>query len=158
MGDGHGRRARATGHGHQVWLPEARAARRAPSSPRAPQASLTLHLTTFHLCVTSCNVTTNSIKNGGADMTGVKRATRPNGSVLLMALIAFGAIGGPIRPGYRGLTSGIRPSGKEPARDAKAPGTLVDLGGYKLHTNCEGKSTDGKPPVILIHGGGDFSF
>jgi len=34
MGDGHGRRARATGHGHQVWLPEARAARRAPSSPR----------------------------------------------------------------------------------------------------------------------------
>ena len=91
-------------------------------------------------------------------MTGVKRATRPNGSVLLMALIAFGAIGGPIRPGYRGLTSGIRPRGKEPARDAKAPRTLVDLGGYKLHINCEGKSTDGKPPVILIHGGGDFSF
>jgi pimeloyl-ACP methyl ester carboxylesterase len=43
-------------------------------------------------------------------------------------------------------------------RDAKAPGKLVDLGGYRLHINCEGKTTNGKPLVILIHGGGDFSF
>ena len=34
-------------------------------------------------------------------------------------------------------------------------GKLVDVGGYRLHLNCTGKSG---PPVVLIAGGGDFSF
>jgi pimeloyl-ACP methyl ester carboxylesterase len=35
------------------------------------------------------------------------------------------------------------------------PGKLVDIGGYKLHIYCTGK---GDPTVVLIAGGGDFSF
>lgn len=35
------------------------------------------------------------------------------------------------------------------------PGKLVDIGGYRLHLNCTGK---GDPTVVLIPGGGDFSF
>lgn len=35
------------------------------------------------------------------------------------------------------------------------PGQLVDVGGYRLHLNCTGKSG---PAVVLIAGGGDFSF
>jgi len=35
------------------------------------------------------------------------------------------------------------------------PGKLLDLGGYRLHLNCTGK---GEPAVVLIPGGGDFSF
>ena len=35
------------------------------------------------------------------------------------------------------------------------PGKLVDLGGYRLHLNCTGKSG---PTVVLIAGAGDFSF
>ena len=35
------------------------------------------------------------------------------------------------------------------------PGKLVDVGGYRLHLNCTGKSG---PTVVLIAGGGDFSF
>ena len=35
------------------------------------------------------------------------------------------------------------------------PGKLVDVGGYRLHLNCSGK---GGPTVVLIAGGGDFSF
>ncbi len=35
------------------------------------------------------------------------------------------------------------------------PGKLVDVGGYRLHLNCTGK---GGPAVVLIAGGGDFSF
>lgn len=35
------------------------------------------------------------------------------------------------------------------------PGKLVDVGGYRLHLNCTGK---GGPTVVLIAGGGDFSF
>jgi pimeloyl-ACP methyl ester carboxylesterase len=35
------------------------------------------------------------------------------------------------------------------------PGKLVDVGGYKLHLNCIGKSG---PAVVLIAGAGDFSF
>jgi pimeloyl-ACP methyl ester carboxylesterase len=34
-------------------------------------------------------------------------------------------------------------------------GKLVDIGGYRLHINCTGNSG---PTVILIAGGGDFSF
>ena len=37
----------------------------------------------------------------------------------------------------------------------KAPGKLVDLGGYRLHLNCTGK---GHPTVVLSAGGGDYSF
>jgi pimeloyl-ACP methyl ester carboxylesterase len=35
------------------------------------------------------------------------------------------------------------------------PGQLMDVGGYRLHLNCTGK---GGPAVVLIAGGGDFSF
>jgi pimeloyl-ACP methyl ester carboxylesterase len=35
------------------------------------------------------------------------------------------------------------------------PGKLVDIGGYRLHLNCTGKSG---PTVVLIAGAGDFSF
>jgi pimeloyl-ACP methyl ester carboxylesterase len=35
------------------------------------------------------------------------------------------------------------------------PGQLVDVGGHRLHLNCTGKSG---PAVVLIAGGGDFSF
>jgi pimeloyl-ACP methyl ester carboxylesterase len=35
------------------------------------------------------------------------------------------------------------------------PGRLIDLGGYKLHLNCTGQ---GRPVVVLLAGGGDFSF
>jgi len=35
------------------------------------------------------------------------------------------------------------------------PGKLVDVGGYRLHLNCTGKSG---PTIVLISGAGDFSF
>jgi pimeloyl-ACP methyl ester carboxylesterase len=35
------------------------------------------------------------------------------------------------------------------------PGKLVDVGGYRLHLNCTGQKG---PTVVLIAGGGDFSF
>ena len=35
------------------------------------------------------------------------------------------------------------------------PGTLVDIGGYRLHIYCQGK---GDPAVVMLAGGGDFSF
>ncbi len=35
------------------------------------------------------------------------------------------------------------------------PGKLVDVGGFRLHLNCTGKSG---PTVVLIAGAGDFSF
>jgi len=36
-----------------------------------------------------------------------------------------------------------------------APGKLVDLGGHRLHVNCNGK---GSPTVVVENGLGDFSF
>src|SRR5215831_10382686 len=36
-----------------------------------------------------------------------------------------------------------------------APGTLVDIGGHKLHVNCTGT---GSPTVVVENGLGDFSF
>ncbi len=41
------------------------------------------------------------------------------------------------------------------AADPKPPGTLVDLGGHRLHVNCTGK---GSPTVVVENGLGDFSF
>lgn len=35
------------------------------------------------------------------------------------------------------------------------PGTLVDIGGYRLHIHCQGT---GDPAVVMLAGGGDFSF
>jgi pimeloyl-ACP methyl ester carboxylesterase len=35
------------------------------------------------------------------------------------------------------------------------PGTLVDIGGYRLHIYCQGT---GDPAVVMLAGGGDFSF
>ena len=37
----------------------------------------------------------------------------------------------------------------------KAPGRMVDLGGFQVHINCAGR---GRPPVIFLHGLGDYSF
>jgi pimeloyl-ACP methyl ester carboxylesterase len=38
-----------------------------------------------------------------------------------------------------------------------APGTLVDVGGWRLHLNCSGAVRPGQPTVILEAGLGDFS-
>jgi pimeloyl-ACP methyl ester carboxylesterase len=40
------------------------------------------------------------------------------------------------------------------AKDHPAPGQLVDVGGYKLHINCEGQ---GSPTVVMEAGNNDFS-
>ena len=37
----------------------------------------------------------------------------------------------------------------------KPPGTLVDLGGHRLHVNCAGR---GSPTIVVENGLGDFSF
>jgi pimeloyl-ACP methyl ester carboxylesterase len=37
------------------------------------------------------------------------------------------------------------------------PGHLIDVGGWRLHLNCEGKRVRGQPVVILESGIGDFS-
>jgi pimeloyl-ACP methyl ester carboxylesterase len=44
---------------------------------------------------------------------------------------------------------------KDDKRAYPPPGKLVDVGGYRLHLNCIGKSG---PTVVLIAGAGDFSF
>lgn len=36
-----------------------------------------------------------------------------------------------------------------------APGRLVNLGGFQVHIYCVGH---GRPPVVLLHGLGDYSF
>jgi pimeloyl-ACP methyl ester carboxylesterase len=38
------------------------------------------------------------------------------------------------------------------------PGKLVDVGGWRLHLNCTGKSKRNTPTVVLESGSGDFSF
>jgi pimeloyl-ACP methyl ester carboxylesterase len=38
------------------------------------------------------------------------------------------------------------------------PGKLVDIGGWRLHLNCTGKSNRNAPTVVLESGSGDFSF
>ena len=37
------------------------------------------------------------------------------------------------------------------------PGQLIDLGGWRLHLNCSGKSNASQPTAILEAGNGDFS-
>src|SRR5436305_15119662 len=37
------------------------------------------------------------------------------------------------------------------------PGTLVDVGGWRLHLNCTGEVRAAQPTVILEAGSGDFS-
>jgi len=69
------------------------------------------------------------------------------GPGILITVIGFGVVAG---------TMGTRQ--RQDRDDIRPPGKLVDLGGYKLHINCAGASADKKPPVILLHGGGDFSF
>lgn len=56
--------------------------------------------------------------------------------LLLMSMIAVG-----------------QQKGKKPTHSP--PGKLVDVGGYRLHLNCTGKSG---PTIVLIAGAGDFSF
>jgi pimeloyl-ACP methyl ester carboxylesterase len=41
------------------------------------------------------------------------------------------------------------------ASPPEPPGSLVNLGGHKLHVNCQGK---GRPIVVVENGFGDFSF
>ena len=38
------------------------------------------------------------------------------------------------------------------------PGKLVDVGGWRLHLNCTGKTKGNAPTVVLESGSGDFSF
>jgi pimeloyl-ACP methyl ester carboxylesterase len=51
------------------------------------------------------------------------------------------------------LTAVGQQKDKEPTHSP--PGKLVDVGGYRLHLNCTGKSG---PTIVLISGAGDFSF
>ena len=51
------------------------------------------------------------------------------------------------------MTASGQQKHKEPTYSP--PGKLVDVGGYRLHLNCTGKSG---PTIVLIAGGGDFSF
>ena len=37
------------------------------------------------------------------------------------------------------------------------PGRLVDVGGYRLHINCQGATVAGSPTVVIEPGNGDFS-
>lgn len=51
------------------------------------------------------------------------------------------------------ILSAVVSANQQPA--IAPPGKLVDIGGYRLHLNCTGKSD---PTVVLIPGAGDFSF
>lgn len=51
------------------------------------------------------------------------------------------------------VSAAARQGGGHPAYTP--PGRLVDIGGYRLHLNCTGKNG---PAVVLLAGGGDFSF
>jgi hypothetical protein len=48
------------------------------------------------------------------------------------------------------LSAQTRPAGP-------TPGTLIDVGGYRLHILCTGSSSAGVPTVILDAGAGAFS-
>src|SRR2546421_7551343 len=37
------------------------------------------------------------------------------------------------------------------------PGQLIDLGGWRIHLNCQGKASPSQPTAILEAGAGDFS-
>jgi pimeloyl-ACP methyl ester carboxylesterase len=37
------------------------------------------------------------------------------------------------------------------------PGKMVDVGGYRLHINCQGTAVAGSPTVVIEPGNGDFS-
>ena len=63
---------------------------------------------------------------------------------IVVAIIAALLIAGAI---YQNLSSAADERANPP------PGTLVDMGGYKLHLYCTGQ---GSPTVVLIGGAGDF--
>jgi len=44
-----------------------------------------------------------------------------------------------------------------PPKTYPPPGKLVDVGGWRLHLNCTGKSNGKSPTVVLEAGSGDFS-
>src|SRR5258708_2230017 len=44
-----------------------------------------------------------------------------------------------------------------PGAPLPAPGRLIDLRGWRLHFNCSGEASPGRPVVILEAGAGDFS-
>lgn len=46
---------------------------------------------------------------------------------------------------------------QEATRVYPPPGTLIDVGGWRLHLNCTGKSERNTPTVVLEAGSGDFS-
>lgn len=54
------------------------------------------------------------------------------------------------------LAAGVLAQGAQSveAQNYRAPGELIDVGGYRLHLNCTGK---GSPTVLLEGGAGDFS-
>jgi pimeloyl-ACP methyl ester carboxylesterase len=43
------------------------------------------------------------------------------------------------------------------AADYPPPGRMVDVGGFKMHIDCQGAETAGQPTVILDAGAGDYS-
>ena len=66
--------------------------------------------------------------------------------LLVRAAQVLGFILGVVQPG---LTQSKAPPGP-------APGTLVEIGGHKLHVHCAGPA-DARPAVIFESGGGGFS-
>jgi pimeloyl-ACP methyl ester carboxylesterase len=52
-----------------------------------------------------------------------------------------------------GATPGL--AAEAPQNTPRPPGRLVDIGGYRLHLTSQGR---GRPTVVLIAGGGDYSF
>jgi pimeloyl-ACP methyl ester carboxylesterase len=46
---------------------------------------------------------------------------------------------------------------KELAAEYPPPGQMVDVGGYRLHINCQGESRPGSPTVVLEAGATQFS-
>lgn len=46
---------------------------------------------------------------------------------------------------------------QDAARNPPPPGKLVDLGGWRMHLHCTGRSVEGAPTVVLEAGAGDSS-
>src|SRR5437868_10982633 len=54
-------------------------------------------------------------------------------------------------------TAAVLPQNESASPPFPAPGTLIDVGGWRLHLNCTGVAHAGQPTVILEAGLGDFS-
>jgi pimeloyl-ACP methyl ester carboxylesterase len=51
----------------------------------------------------------------------------------------------------------VMPSAAQETKTPPPPGKLIDVGGWRLHLNCTGKSKGKAPTVVLEAGSGDFS-